>query len=212
MAKDPAIGKPEWINPNVAQEQDDIDGDPLLTSEEAAKGLGPVAALKQFANNTIGAFISGQPFPETEESRNKIYTFNQRMRPFLQVSSRGAKFDVDNINKILPNPDKLWQDPDAIKTKMTNLYNVIDGSIIEKTKLMNKQGVTEKQYRDFSNDINTLSEALSILPKPGEANGGEYDNMTIENIQALDTKNLTQQQRTNLEKRVNVLLEEKWKR
>jgi len=192
----------------ILEQDEQVRPDPLLTSEEAVKGLGPIAAMKQFANNTLGAFIEGQPFPETEEARNKIYTFNQRMRPFLQVSARGAKFDVENINKILPNPDKFWQDPDASKSKLANLYNVIELSIAEKTRLMDSTGTTGKQHRDFSNEINTLREALSILPQPGNKQSNIYENMALEEALKIDTKTLTNQQRIDLERRVDILLEE----
>jgi len=194
----------------VSLPEEQVGGEPFITIEEAEKGVGPLAVAKQLINNTIGAIVPGQPFPDTEEARNKIYALNQKLRPFLKVSRMGAKFDIKNIDKMLPNPKTVLQDPDAMKTKFNTLYNLIDSSLVEKKRLWN--GANEKQRQTLADDIMKLQEVISILPKPTSEEPDVYSNMTKEEIFALDRNVLSEQDKQAIKKRVIQLLKEKEKR
>lgn len=197
--------------------------EPFLSVEEARSGVGPVSAIKQTINNVIGPFKPGQVFEDTERAKNKLDVFSQMIKPHLMVSSRGAVYEQQNIEKMLPSSNDFLQDPDSAKTKLQNLYGVINATIRKKQQLLSQGNVTRDQVEQFNEDINNLQTALSYLPdedmlfsadRPGQGKNTsklqsqEIMSMSAKELKQLDTETLTPSQREAAEKRVDQLLGE----
>jgi hypothetical protein len=170
--------------------------EPFLTVEETQEGVGPVSSIKQMMNNIIGPFKPGQLFADTEQARNKLRMFRQRIKPYLMVSSRGAVYEQQNIEEFLPNPDQFFTDPDASKDQLQNLYGMINSTIEKKQELIDQGDITADQRKTFVNDIRKLQTALSYLPDEerlfsAESGGqGDIGNLTIQDIQAMSAQDL----------------------
>jgi hypothetical protein len=175
--------------------------EPYASVEEIEAAFGPISGLKQLVNNVFGWAIPGQAFPGTERARNKVRILNQRLTPFLQVSERGAKWDMDRIDNILFTP-QIFQDPDAAKDKVENLRSLIDTTIRNKQNILDSESLTAEQIKQFNNDISKLLTAKSLLPRPQEVVGRSGSGVTAqrirkmdaESLQALDVDSLTDEQ------------------
>jgi hypothetical protein len=200
-----------------------------ISMEDIERSFGPVNAIKRTINDVFGWAVSGQIYPEEERSANRVQAFAQRLRPFLQVSSRGAKWDVDNINKVLPTP-KTFKDPDSAKNYVKNLTDLLQASIQSKQDIIANEDLTPEQLRTFNDDINRLHTAMYLLPKtnqkrgqrkgqpgqeqPGDQTSGndltaqDIQQMSADDLRVLDTESLTPEQRKIVEQRVDELLSE----
>ena len=137
----------------------------FLSVQLTEEALGPFSAAKQLINNIIGPFAADKEmFPETEEARNKIRMFNQRIKPYFMVSNRGNTYEMKNMDRFLPSPDRFAQDPDAAKSMLRNLHQMLTANIESKQNLLRSGGVTAKQREEFIGDINKLQTAISLLP------------------------------------------------
>lgn len=186
--------------------------EPFLNVDEAKAATGPASGFKQALNNLVGWAYSGVIFEETEAARNKMNIFNQRMKPLLKVSRYGAKFDIENIENMLPNPKRFFQDPDAAVLKLQNLDSFIRSTIAEKNRIITDDKTTRKQRQKLVEDIGKLSEALNLLPdkEAFSPNAGlsveNIRNMSAAAIKELDIQSLTTEQREAVEERTDELL------
>ncbi len=196
--------------------------DPLISTRIVEKAIGPQSAVKQFINNTLGAVTPGQKFPETERSRNKVRAFNQTMRGLLTVSARGAKFDIENINKYLPNPDKFFTDPDAAKDILKNLNDTIGTTIRTKEDLLASKKLPSDEAGRLIEDINKLETALSYLPSKEELEQTRKStsDMTVtdimgmsrEELKGINPDNLSDEQARAVETRIDQLTKKQGKK
>jgi len=168
----------------------------MISSKIVEKAIGPESTVKQWINNTLGAAKKGQIFPDVEKSRNKVRAFNQAIRPLLTVSSRGAKFDVENINKYLPNPDKFFQDPDAAADILINLNEVLGTSIATKRDILENKSLPTSEAERLLEDINRLETAKSYIPDKESIKfevknvGKEQEEISLTEIMNMDTETL----------------------
>ena len=190
------------------------EGKPLITLDAAKKAIGPASAVKQFANDWFGWAVKGQISPITEEAKNSVRIFNQTIKRQLLVNTRGAKFDVTNIDKILLNANKITKDPDSAATTLRNLHDYIADTIFEKERILRDEVTTKKQRQEFTSDINKLKIGLSYLPDEQVLFPERYlteeniNNMTVEEIRDVYSLKLTNEQKEMLDRRVTQLLEE----
>jgi hypothetical protein len=193
--------------------------DTYLSIKDIERSFGPISAMKRGINDLFGWAIPGQAFPEEERSANRVQAFAQRIRPFLQVSSRGAKWDVENINKVLPTPT-VFKDPDAATDYVNNLTGLLEASIQSKEEILANKQLTKEQRKQFLSDINKLQTALRLMPdtEQFERGGGQQggQELTIQDIQAMGREEIKQipvdqlspAQKQALEARVDEILGE----
>lgn len=189
--------------------------EPFITPKEARAGTGPGANVRSLINRTIGFLAPGSMVAEkTAESRQKLRQFNQQIKNAFLVSSRGAVFDQQNIEKFLPNPDTFWQDPDLAVEQLKSLRQMAELQIANKERQLASGDITAKQQRKFKNEIATMKKNLALMPSTGELEG-QFSNMNFgemrlddfnEAVQKMNNaqfENLSQEQQENIEERLS---------
>lgn len=139
---------------------------PLITPEDTRIGTGPGSNLRQLANNLIGFAFSGIPAEKTEISRNKLKLFNQTIKPLLMVSDRGAIYEQKNIEKLLPDPNKFFQDPDAAAEKLNNLREYTINQRIAKQKELDSGLLSPTVAKEIQQEIVNLETASKLFEAP----------------------------------------------
>ena len=169
-------------NKDVSTEEDTTPK-PIITPEEAMIGTGPMSNLRQAVNNMFGFAFKGIPAPRTEEARNNLRIFNQSIKPMMMVSDRGAIYEQKNIEKLLPNPETFFQDPDAAAQKLDNLKDLINTQIEMKQRLLNTGDLNPKTAKDMQDDIAQLKVASGLFEAPQDTKV-DYMNMSIEDLKS----------------------------
>ena len=170
--------------------------EPFISAEETQKGVGPISSVKQMMNNIVGPFTPGQLFGDTEQARNKLRMFRQKVKPALMVSSRGAIWEQQQINEMLPDPDQFFTDPDAVVDKLRNLYGMVRSEIDRKQQLMEGGGISADQVQQYQTDINNMKTVLSYMPNPEvlfseEAKkSGRTQDVTVQSINSMSLGDL----------------------
>lgn len=149
----------------------------LPSAEEAALGgTGPFAALAAGVEAVLGGIgadlIFGKDglFPETADNRQSLRIYKQLGKQALINSSRGAVWEQERIDKLFPDPDKIWRNPRTearkfkilretlLTVKLTNLQAIIDSTDPGEVAKLTKSNI----------DIDRL---LAIIKSPGETAG-----------------------------------------
>lgn len=175
------------------------------TIDELVPGIGPGSAMKDFINKVIGPIVPGVPFKNTERAKNNLRIMNRTLTPFLRVSKMGAKFDVEDLKKVLPNPDAIFIDPDTLELQINNLKDSINNTIDAKSALI-RPDMPKKQRSDLMSDINSLQTALQLLPESKTFNMDVIRAMPISELKKIDLSQYTADDRLQIEDYVDELL------
>lgn len=110
--------------PATGQEEKEDQG-PLRLQKQAEAGTGPAAKLKSFWNNVVGPFTGGIPFEDTARSKQALRQFNQFVIQSLVNNPKAPVAEQTRIQGFLPDPDKIFVDPDESALQIEELEQFI---------------------------------------------------------------------------------------
>ena len=139
-------------------------------TEAALKGTGPYKRLASAFEAVAGGLgvdvLVGQNgfFPETADAKQYLRSVKQMGKAALMNSARGAIWEQERIDKLFPDPDKLFTNPRIEARKFKNLLD-----ILQKEKYFNNKSIVTAlpkevaKYRTSNNEINRL---ISLISEP----------------------------------------------
>lgn len=169
----------------------DITGDIVSEQEVSAKqaalgGTGPYASLAAAIDSFFGGFgadkIFGKNgfFSDTQENRQQLRTIKQMGKAALMNSSRGAVWEQEKIDKLFPDPDKIFTNPRTEARKFKILRDTL-----EKEKRFNNQaiasGASAKEIEKIRNSTFEIDRLLALI-------GGEETTILSTEDEALINK------------------------
>jgi hypothetical protein len=110
----------------------------VVDPEKAARGgTGPWATAAAMVDAVVGGvgvdkiFTDNGIFPDTQQSRQTLRLIKQMGKSALMNSSRGAIWEQEKIDKLFPDPDKVFRNPSTESNKFKPMIETLK---------------TEKQY------------------------------------------------------------------
>ena len=164
-----------------AQRELDESASPTTQSPKLAalEGTGPYKSLASAFEAVAGGFgidtLVGQIgfFPETADAKQYLRSVKQMGKAALMNSARGAIWEQERIDKLFPDPDKLFTNPRIEARKFKNLME-----IIEKEKRFNNESILTAlpaevaKYRTANNEIDRL---ISLIAEPSSVGIADAD-------------------------------------
>lgn len=150
----------------------DGQGDVFGAVEE---GMGPFANMRAGINNVIGPFMSGIPFEGTNRSRAAIRNFNQEAKTALVNNPRFPVAEQEVVQRILPDPGKFFQDPDAARQDLMELRSFLTNKRQQIQQSMQSGRVTQDEVGKLANQMEAINRVLGLMgdpDAPGEEGGG----------------------------------------
>ena len=141
-----------------------IEGAPSVTrvkaiEEIAIGGTGPYSKLAAAFDAIAGGLGvkelfggKGSFFPKTQKNRQALRTIKQIGKSALLLSTRGAIYEQKVIDKLFPDPDKMWTNPETEALKINELR------------------ITLNQVRAFNNEAIAQSFSVTEIRKLEESN------------------------------------------
>ncbi len=131
-----------------------------IAIEEVAKGgTGPYSKLAAAFDAIAGGLGvkelfggKGSFFPETQKNRQALRTIKQLGKAALLLSTRGATYEQKILDKLFPDPDKMWTNPETEALKFNELR------------------ITLSQVRTFNNEAIAQSSSVTEIRKLEESN------------------------------------------
>jgi len=146
----------------VSREGVDIEG-------AVEEGTGPFAQMRSLVNSTIGPFVEGAPFKDTEAAKENIRLFNFKMQQaFAQNDGRLSNFEREIIQRFQPNPDKVFTDPDTERQKIVEMRSFLEKQMEQNRQSMESGDITEDQRGELANQNATIERLLSIMGDAGQ--------------------------------------------
>lgn len=129
-------------------------------------GTGPVASIQSGINNVIGPLVAGVPFEKTARSRAAIRNFNQEAKTALVNNPRFPVAEQEIVQRILPDPDKFFQDPDAARAQLLELRSFLLNKREQNLQSIQGGRVTSKEVGDLSNQVAAIDRVLGLMGPP----------------------------------------------
>uniref|UniRef100_A0A6M3J944 Uncharacterized protein n=1 Tax=viral metagenome TaxID=1070528 RepID=A0A6M3J944_9ZZZZ len=152
-----------------------ISGEPLNMKKAALGGTGPYRKLFSAIDNVAGglgvdmAFGADGLFPETQENKQRLQELRQLIKPAFMNSSRGAVWEQEQINKLVPDPEKIWRNPRNEAKKIGNLRNVL-GILKSEHNQTISQALTLEEAQEARAAIRNIDRVLTLLGTPQTGN------------------------------------------
>ncbi|WP_353225492.1 hypothetical protein [Salinisphaera hydrothermalis] len=136
---------------------------------EIEQGTGPIAGARSAVNSFIGPFVKGVPFERTAESRAGIRNFTQDAKTALVNNPRFPVAEQEVVQKLLPDADKFWTDPDAERAKLSKLRQFLQQKKGQNENSINGGRITEKEVGDLANQNAAIDRVLGLMGSPEDA-------------------------------------------
>ena len=130
--------------------------------EDVAKGTGPFAKIQAGISNVFGPFIEGAVFEDTTRARQNILSFRQFAKIGIVNNPRFPVAEQEQINRLLPNPDDFFIDPDTARSNLKELKSFLFKQKNAKESQI-KGDITSKRKSELSDQISRLNELLSLV-------------------------------------------------
>ena len=152
-------------------------------TEAALEGTGPykrlASAFEALAGGLGADVLVGKKgfFPETADAKQYLRSVKQMGKAALMNSARGAIWEQERIDKLFPDPDKLFTNPRIEARKFKNLL-----SILQTEKRFNNQSIVNAlpkevaKYRTSNNEIDRL---ITLISEPSSAGVTRDDEVLI---------------------------------
>lgn len=135
-----------------------------LDIESAAReGTGPFAAIRQGINNTIGAIMTGQPFPKTDAARTDLRLFAQEAKQALVNNPRFPVAEQQLINRMLPDPNRFLTDPDGEVQRVHQLHRFLSEKRAQNMRILEAGQITAQQRGDLMDQNASIDRVLGMM-------------------------------------------------
>jgi len=143
------------------------------------EGTGPFAQVRSLVNSTIGPFVEGSPFADTEAAKENIKLFNFRLQEALsQDDGRLSNFEREIIQRFSPDPNRVFTDPDTERQKLIELKDFMRQQLKENQQSIESGEVTSDERGNLSNQNQTIERLLDIMgdvgPNRGQQQAGQH--------------------------------------
>lgn len=169
----PERGQPTQEQPEGQPEEQPDTGDLGELGAAAEEGTGPFAAARQFANRTIGPFVEGQPFPETQEARQKLRIFNQQIKQSLTANPRNPVAELKTIQGFLPDPDTVFTDPEGERQNLRDLKNFLSRRRELNQQQLEEAFIPDRERERLAEQNAQIEQAMALMRDFGGPQGEE---------------------------------------
>lgn len=136
---------------------------------EIEQGTGPIASARSAVNSFIGPFVKGVPFEHTAESRAGIRNFTQDAKTALVNNPRFPVAEQEVVQKLLPDADKFWTDPDAERAKLSKLRQFLQQKKGQNQTSIDSGQITQSEVGNLANQNATIDRVLGLMGSPSAA-------------------------------------------
>lgn len=137
----------------------------------ALKGTGPYMRLASAFEATAGGLgfdaLVGKEgfFPEVADAKQYLRSVKQMGKAALMNSSRGAVWEQERIDKLFPDPDKMFTNPKIEARKFKNLITVLQVERRENNKAI--LTALPKQVAKLKASNSEIDRLLTLVSEPG---------------------------------------------
>ena len=99
-----------------------------VSSPDFEEGVGAASILQRGVNSVLQAVsFNALPriFAEETAAADQLRKFNQSVRASLTTSDRGAVWDLKMVERLLPDPDNIFKDPEGEAIKFTQTVQAV---------------------------------------------------------------------------------------
>ena len=99
-----------------------------VSNPDFEEGVGAASILQRGVNSVLQAVsFNALPrvFAEETASADQLRKFNQSVRASLTTSDKGAVWDLQMVEKLLPDPDNIFKDPEGEAIKFTQTVQAV---------------------------------------------------------------------------------------
>jgi len=99
-----------------------------VSNPDFEEGVGAASILQRGVNSVLQATSFNtlpRIFAEETAAADQLRKFNQSVRASLTTSDRGAVWDLQMVEKLLPDPDSIFKDPEGEAIKFTQTVQAV---------------------------------------------------------------------------------------
>jgi len=99
-----------------------------VSNPDFEEGVGAASILQRGVNSVLQAVSFNtlpRYFAEETASADQLRKFNQSVRASLTTSDKGAVWDLQMVEKLLPDPDNIFKDPEGEAIKFTQTVQAV---------------------------------------------------------------------------------------
>ena len=134
-------------------------------------GIGPASNLAEVLDNVVGGLglqsligmEGGSIFPEVQKNRQHLRAMRMHIQGVMKQSNRFAKWEKDQINPILPDPDKFWKNPATSANQLVELRDLFTSKIALNNNAIRSGTLTDKQVDELNLKNIELTGMLSFM-------------------------------------------------
>ena len=133
-------------------------------------GIGPASNLAEVIDNVVGGLglqgligMEGSLFPEIQKNRQHLRAMRLRFQGIFKQSNRFAKWEKEQIEPILPDPDKFWKNPATSANQLVELRSLLESKLGLNNNAIRSGTLTDKQTNDLNLKNIEINEMLSFM-------------------------------------------------
>jgi hypothetical protein len=156
-------------------------GEPLSKAnlEDAARGgTGPFAKLAAGVNAVVGGLGIGNVFTDTVENRQALALVKQVGKSALVNNRRFPIAEQKNVDRLFPNPDAFFRNPDAEASKVPDIRQFAKEGIAFNDSML-ATGVSGKLRAELEANTLELNRLLKLIGTGEEQSGGQTQTLTM---------------------------------
>lgn len=142
--------------------------DEITTLEGAIRGgVGPWKSFYAFLDATVGGIAgAGSLFPETAQNRQFLREFAQIAKTVLVNNPRFPVAEQKIVARMLPDPDRFWQNPDTAALEARSLRKFIAELRDSKGEQLSDPRLTLNTKARLGDQVVAIEQILALMNAP----------------------------------------------